>query len=120
MVEFNSDDHYIYYCRQETLRRNGVAAPPVLWCVRGTCFPHPHYKHHRYVKVDIFSYIYQPFVYFFCESILCVPFAQFFLLAFLVFSFICEFFMFFVTACFLSYVQTHTHTHSLTSGFSPC
>ena len=25
MVEFNSDDHYIYYCGQETLRRNGVA-----------------------------------------------------------------------------------------------
>ena len=24
MVEFNSDDHYIY-CRQESLRRNGVA-----------------------------------------------------------------------------------------------
>ena len=23
--EFNSDDHYIYYCRQEFLRRNGVA-----------------------------------------------------------------------------------------------
>ena len=23
--EFNSDDHYIYYFRQETLRRNGVA-----------------------------------------------------------------------------------------------
>ena len=23
--EFNSDDHYIYYCRQELLRRNGVA-----------------------------------------------------------------------------------------------
>ena len=23
--EFNSDDHYIYYCRQETLRRNGLA-----------------------------------------------------------------------------------------------
>ena len=22
---FNSDDHYIYYCRQESLRRNGVA-----------------------------------------------------------------------------------------------
>ena len=21
----NSDDHYIYYCRQESLRRNGVA-----------------------------------------------------------------------------------------------
>ena len=25
MGEFNSDDHYIYYCSQESLRRNGVA-----------------------------------------------------------------------------------------------
>ena len=25
MGEFNSDDHYIYYCRQESLRRNSVA-----------------------------------------------------------------------------------------------
>ena len=24
MGEFNSDDHYIYYCEQEFLRRNGV------------------------------------------------------------------------------------------------
>ena len=24
MGEFNSDDHYIYYCGQESLRRNGV------------------------------------------------------------------------------------------------
>ena len=24
MGEFSSDDHYIYYCRQESLRRNGV------------------------------------------------------------------------------------------------
>ena len=23
--EFNSDDHYIYYCGQESLRRNGIA-----------------------------------------------------------------------------------------------
>ena len=23
--KFNSDDHYIYYCGQESLRRNGVA-----------------------------------------------------------------------------------------------
>ena len=23
--EFNSDDHYIYYCGQESLRRNGMA-----------------------------------------------------------------------------------------------
>ena len=23
--EFNSDDHYSYYCRQESLRRNGAA-----------------------------------------------------------------------------------------------
>ena len=25
MGKFNSDDHYIYYCEQESLRRNGVA-----------------------------------------------------------------------------------------------
>ena len=25
MGEFNSDDHYTYYCRQESLRRNEVA-----------------------------------------------------------------------------------------------
>ena len=25
MNEFNSEDHYIYYCRQESFRRNGVA-----------------------------------------------------------------------------------------------
>ena len=25
MGEFNSDEHYIYYCRQKSLRRNGVA-----------------------------------------------------------------------------------------------
>ena len=25
MGEFNSDDHYIYYCGQESLRRNGIA-----------------------------------------------------------------------------------------------
>ena len=25
MGEFNSDDHHIYYCGQESLRRNGVA-----------------------------------------------------------------------------------------------
>ena len=25
MGEFNSYDHYIYYCRQDSLRRNGVA-----------------------------------------------------------------------------------------------
>ena len=23
--EFNSDDHYVYYCEQESLRRSGVA-----------------------------------------------------------------------------------------------
>ena len=27
MGKFNSDDHYIYYCGQESLRRNGVALP---------------------------------------------------------------------------------------------
>ena len=25
MGEFNSDDHYVYYCGQESIRRNGVA-----------------------------------------------------------------------------------------------
>ena len=25
MGDFNSDDHYIYYCRKESLRRNGVS-----------------------------------------------------------------------------------------------
>ena len=25
MGEFNSDDYYVYYCEQESLRRNGVA-----------------------------------------------------------------------------------------------
>ena len=25
MGEFNPDDHYIYYCGQESLRRNGIA-----------------------------------------------------------------------------------------------
>ena len=25
MDEFNSDDHYIYYCEKESFRRNGVA-----------------------------------------------------------------------------------------------
>ena len=28
--EFKADDHYIYYCRQESLRRNGVA----LWSTK--------------------------------------------------------------------------------------
>ena len=39
MGEFNSDDHYTYYCGQESLRRNGVAIMvnkrirnAVLWC----------------------------------------------------------------------------------------
>ena len=32
MGEFNSDDHYIYYCGQESLRRNDAKAEtPVLW-----------------------------------------------------------------------------------------
>ena len=39
MGEFNSDDHYIYYCGQESLRRNGITLivnkrvqNAVLWC----------------------------------------------------------------------------------------
>ena len=33
MDEFNSDDHYIYYYGQESLRRNGVA---ILECISKT------------------------------------------------------------------------------------
>ena len=32
MGEFNSDDHYIYYCGQESLRRNGVEPS---WSTKG-------------------------------------------------------------------------------------
>ena len=35
MGEFNSDDHYIYYCGQESLRRNGVAITRVQNAVLG-------------------------------------------------------------------------------------
>ena len=38
MGEFNSDDHYIYYCRQESLRRNGVAIKRVQNAVLGCNF----------------------------------------------------------------------------------
>ena len=31
MGEFNSDDHYIYYCGQESLRRNGVDRKGQYW-----------------------------------------------------------------------------------------
>ena len=31
MGKFNSDDHYIYYCGQEYLKRNGVAPPQRVW-----------------------------------------------------------------------------------------
>ena len=31
MGEFNSDDHYIYYCRQESIRRNRVAIIVSTW-----------------------------------------------------------------------------------------
>ena len=39
MGEFSSDDHYIYYCGQESLRRNGVAirvnkSPKCSTCMR--------------------------------------------------------------------------------------
>ena len=32
MGEFNSGNHYIYYCRQESLRRDGVKAKTTLSC----------------------------------------------------------------------------------------
>ena len=35
MGKFNSDDHYIFYCQQESLRRNGVAIKRVQNAVLG-------------------------------------------------------------------------------------
>ena len=35
MGEFNSDDHYVYYCGQESLRRNGVVVNKSLNAVLG-------------------------------------------------------------------------------------
>ena len=53
MGEYNSDDHYIYYCGQESLRRNGVALivkKRVLGCKlrqRDLCsFPRQTIQHH--------------------------------------------------------------------------
>ena len=49
MGEFNSDDHYIYYCGQESLRRNGVAImvnKRVLNAVLGCSL-----KNHRMISV---------------------------------------------------------------------
>ena len=49
MGEFNSDDHYIYYCGQESLRRNGVVimvSKRVRNAVLGC-----HLKNHRMISV---------------------------------------------------------------------
>ena len=37
MGKFNSDDHYVYYCGQESLRRNGVAIVANKSPKRSTC-----------------------------------------------------------------------------------
>ena len=48
MGEFNSDDHYIYYCGQESLRRNGV----VLISTRvQNAVPACHLKNDRMISV---------------------------------------------------------------------
>ena len=56
MGEFNSDDHYIYYCGQEPLRRNGIAliislkctiwVPPQKWQNDLDSFPRQIVQHH--------------------------------------------------------------------------
>ena len=38
MGEFNSDDHYIHYCGQEILRRNGVARAQRRGCRKTSVF----------------------------------------------------------------------------------
>ena len=45
MGEFNSDDHYIYYCGQESLRRNGVAL--IVNKRIQNVFPRQTIQHHR-------------------------------------------------------------------------
>ena len=49
MGEFNSDDHYIYYCGQEYLRRNGVAiiVNKRVW----NAVPECNLKNHRMISV---------------------------------------------------------------------
>ena len=48
MVEFNSDDHYIYYCGQESLRRNGVA---ITVNKSPKCSSSVHLKNNRMISV---------------------------------------------------------------------
>ena len=50
MGEFNSDDHYIYYCGQESLRRNGVAIKRVRNAVLGCKL-----RNHRMISVRMQS-----------------------------------------------------------------
>ena len=45
MGEFNSDDHYIYYCGQESLRRSGVAL--IVNKRIQNVFPRQTIQHHR-------------------------------------------------------------------------
>ena len=51
MGEFNSDDHYIYYCGQESLRRNGVAimVNKIVWTVVLGC----NLKNNRMISVHL-------------------------------------------------------------------
>ena len=46
--EFNSDDNYIYYCRQESLRRNGVA---IMVNKSPKCSTWMHLKNNRMISV---------------------------------------------------------------------
>ena len=48
MGEFNSDDHYIYYCGKESLRRNGVAIKTVRNAVLGCSL-----KNERMISVHL-------------------------------------------------------------------
>ena len=54
MGEFHSDDHYIYYCRQEFHRRNGVALT-VNKRIRNTVFGY-NLKNDRMISVSKANY----------------------------------------------------------------
>ena len=75
MGEFNSDDHYIYYCGQESLRRNGVAIMVnkrvrnvVLGCnlkndrMISVCFPRQTIQYHFYVDATKHLFLIQCFL----------------------------------------------------------
>ena len=64
MGEFNSDDHYIYYCGQESLRRKGVAI------MANKCLKYSTWMQSQKRQNDLYSFPRQTIQYH-CNPILC-------------------------------------------------